>query len=113
MNAEGASPRLATIEWFEKNHNGKIPIDETLLSATIPGAVDAWYILLSRWGTKSFAEVLAPALEIAEGGIALTAGQATEISALGLSKYPISQKVCQPDGKPWREGEHFNNLQIT
>src|SRR5438067_868664 len=75
INAEGAAPKLATIEWYEKNRNGKIPLDDTLLAATIPGAIDAWYILLSRWGTKSLAEVLAPALEIAEGGMALTAGQ--------------------------------------
>ncbi len=57
--------------------------------------------------------MLAPALEIAEGGIALTAGQATEISALGLSKYPSSQKVYQPDGKHWREGDIFKNLQLA
>src|SRR6185503_14558227 len=76
INAEGVAPRLATIAWFQKNRDGKIPLDDTLLSATIPGAIDAWYILLSRWGTKSLAEVLAPAIEIAEGGMALTAGQA-------------------------------------
>src|SRR4051794_32473291 len=69
INAEGVAPRLATIEWFRKNHDGKIPVDDTLLSATVPGVIDAWYILLSRWGTKSLAQVLAPALEIAEGGI--------------------------------------------
>ena len=113
INAEGAAPKLATIEWFQKNRNGKIPLNDTLLSATIPGAVDAWYVLLSRWGTKSFAEVLEPALEIAEGGIALTAAQASEISSSGLSKYPSSQKVYQPDGKRWREGDIFKNLQLA
>src|SRR6266566_1109631 len=113
INAEGVAPKLATIEWFQKNRNGKIPLNDTLLSATIPGAIDAWYILLSRWGTKSFAEVLAPALEIAEGGIALTAGQAGEISSRGLAKYPTSRKVYQPDGKRWREGDIFKNLQLA
>src|SRR5258708_27415391 len=113
INAEGVAPRLATIEWFQKNRNGKIPLNDTLLSATIPGAIDAWYILLSRWGTKSFAEVLAPSLEIAEGGIALTAGQAAEISSRGLAKYPSSKKVYQPDGKHWREGDIFKNLQLA
>src|SRR5207248_2534461 len=47
INAEGVAPRLATIAWFQKNRDGKIPLDDTLLSATIPGAIDAWYILLS------------------------------------------------------------------
>src|SRR6266446_4287152 len=113
INAEGVAPKLATIEWYQKNHNGKLPLNDTLLAATIPGAIDAWYILLSRWGTKSFAEVLAPALEIAEGGIALTASQATEISSRGLSKYPTSRAVYQPEGKRWREGDIFKNPQLA
>lgn len=113
INAEGTAPKLATIEWFQKNRNGKIPSNDTLLSATIPGAIDAWYILLSRWGTKSLADVLGPALEIAEGGIALTAGQAAEANSRGLSKYPSSQKVYQPNGKQWREGELFKNPQLA
>src|SRR3984893_13576144 len=81
LNAEGVAPRLATIAWFQKNRDGKIPLDDSLLSATVPGLIDAWYILLSRWGTKSLAEVLGPALEIAEGGMGLTAQQAEEISS--------------------------------
>jgi len=109
INAEGTAPRLATIAWFQKNRDGKIPLDDSLLPGTIPGAIDAWYILLSRWGTKSLAEALAPALEIAEGGMALTAGQASEISSRGLAKYPSSRKVYQPEGKQWREGEVFKN----
>jgi gamma-glutamyltranspeptidase len=60
INAEGTAPKFATIEWYRTHNNGKIPSNETLLSATIPGVIDAWYILLSRWGTKSFAQVLAP-----------------------------------------------------
>ncbi len=113
LNAEGVAPRLATIAWFQKNRDGKIPLDDSLLSATVPGLIDAWYILLSRWGTKSLAEVLAPALEIAEGGMALTAAQAAEISSKGLAKYPSSRKVYQPEGKQWREGDIFKNLQLA
>jgi len=113
LDAEGTAPHLATIEWFQKNANGKIPLNGTLLSATIPGVVDAWYIMLSRWGTKSFAEVLAPAIEIAEGGIALTARQAAEINSRELSKYASSQKLYQPGGKHWREGEIFRNLELA
>jgi len=32
----------------------------------VPGAVDAWYILLDRWGTMSFAQVLSEAIDLAE-----------------------------------------------
>src|SRR5215472_2182245 len=58
INAEGTAPRLATIEWYKVHNGGKLPVNDGLLSATVPGAVDAWYILLDRWGTMSFGEVL-------------------------------------------------------
>jgi gamma-glutamyltranspeptidase / glutathione hydrolase len=54
INAEPRAPKLATIEWYEKNNGGKIPVSDGLLSGGIPGVVDAWYMLLDRWGTMSF-----------------------------------------------------------
>lgn len=48
INAEGTAPRLATIEWYQKNLGGKPPQSDTLLSGTVPGVVDAWYTLLDR-----------------------------------------------------------------
>jgi gamma-glutamyltranspeptidase/glutathione hydrolase len=42
LNAEGAAPKLATIEWYQTNQGGKIPVNDSLLSGTVPGAVDAW-----------------------------------------------------------------------
>ncbi|HUQ93191.1 MAG TPA: gamma-glutamyltransferase [Bryobacteraceae bacterium] len=113
INAEGTAPKLATIEWYRKNHDGKLPVNETLLSATIPGLIDAWYILMSRWGTKTFAEVLTPAIELAEGGFALTAAQASEMNTAALAKYASSRKVYQPDGKRWIEGDIFKNPELA
>src|SRR5215471_4560935 len=66
INAEGTAPALATIEWYRTNRGGKLPVSDTLLSGTVPGVVDAWYILLDRWGTMSFAQALEPAIEMAE-----------------------------------------------
>ena len=68
INAEGAAPRLATIEWYKQNQGGKIPVNNTLLSGSLPGVVDAWYTLLDKWGTMSFGQVLAPAIAMAENG---------------------------------------------
>ncbi len=109
VNAEGTAPKLATIEYFQRHHDGKLIIDDGLLPGTIPGAVDAWYILLSRWGTKSLEDVLQPAIEIAEGGMALTAAQAAQLNTKGLAKYASSRKLYQPDGKVWQEGDTFKN----
>src|SRR5260370_23402706 len=39
INAEPRAPKLATIEWYEKNSGGKIPVDDGLLSGGLPGVV--------------------------------------------------------------------------
>ena len=65
LNAEGTAPKLATIDWYKTHNGGKLPVDDGLLSGTVPGVVDAWYVMLSRWGTRSLAECLAQAIELA------------------------------------------------
>ena len=106
INAEGTAPHLATIEWYKKNKDGKIPVNDTLLSGTVPGVVDAWYILLSRWGTKSLAELLAPAIEIAERGVPV----GRSFASAALLKYPSSAAVYRPpDGNRWEDGQVWKN----
>ncbi|MFB3826274.1 MAG: gamma-glutamyltransferase [Bryobacteraceae bacterium] len=106
INAEGTAPRLATIEWFQKNQGGKIPVSDTLLSGTVPGVVDAWYTLLDRWGTMTFAQVLAPAIEMAERGFPLNDRLAGALAgSKKLRKYPSSARVYYPGGRTWKAGD--------
>ena len=109
LNAEGTAPRLATIEWYRANKGGKIPVNDSLLSATVPGVVDAWYILLSRWGTKTFGELLAPAIEIAERGVPM----GRMLNSPALAKYPTSAALYAPDGKRWKDGEVWKNPDLA
>src|ERR1043165_7004772 len=62
LNAEGTAPKLATIDWYKEHNKGELPDSDSLLAGTVPGAVDAWYTMLDRWGTMSFAQGLAPAI---------------------------------------------------
>src|SRR5437867_4101050 len=94
INAEGTAPRLATIDWYKKNQGGKLPVDDGLLAATVPGVVDAWFLLLDRWGTKTFAEVLQPAIELAENGFPIGNQLARAIAqSKKLRKYPTSVRI--------------------
>ena len=136
VNAGGYAPTLATIEWYMKNNNGEIPVNDGLLSATVPTSVDAWYTVLSRWGTMSFAEVLQPTIELADGFplsellassmaskkgprtfVVGEDGIETEVApAQGnrkLRKYPTSEKVYFPGGKPVGAGEVFANPDLA
>jgi len=106
LNAEGTAPKLATIDWYKTHQEGKIPVNDSLLSATVPGAVDAWYIMLSRWGTRNFAELLAPAIELAERGVPM----GRVLNSAAVMKYPTSAAVfAPPDGKAWKDGEVWKN----
>jgi gamma-glutamyltranspeptidase / glutathione hydrolase len=111
INAEAPAPKLATIEWYNKNNGGKIPTNDGLLSGSIPGTVDAWYILLDRWGTMSFEKVLKQAIDVAENGFPLPANLARSLASAKLAKYPTSKKVYQ--SKRYTEGELFKNPDLA
>ena len=110
INAEGTAPKLATIDWYKKNLNNTLPQSDTLLSGTVPGVVDAWYLLLDKWGTMTFAQVLQPAIEVAENGFPIGERMATAIAtSKKLKKYPSSVKVYFPGGEAPKAGEIFRN----
>ena len=111
INAEGTAPKLATIDWFNKNNGGKIPNSDGLLSASLPGVIDAWYVLLDRWGTMTFAQVLEQAIDVAENGFPIGDGLARAIAgSKKIQKYPTSRKVYFPNGKAPHPGDIFRNV---
>lgn len=110
INAEGQAPKLATIEWYEQHHGGTLPQSDGLLAASTPGVIDAWYLLLDRWGTMRFADVLAPAIEIAERGFPVTEGLARTIAnSRKIRKYPTTTRLYRPGGRSPEPGELLKN----
>ena len=71
LNGSGAAPTGATPQRYAKLGLTHVPISG-VHSISVPGAVDGWDVLLKRAGTKSFKEVLAPAVRIAEEGFGVT-----------------------------------------
>jgi gamma-glutamyltranspeptidase / glutathione hydrolase len=64
INGQGSAPKAANPQLFA----GKDVIPGNgPLGATIPAAVDSASIALAKYGTKSLAEVLQPAIELADG----------------------------------------------
>jgi gamma-glutamyltranspeptidase / glutathione hydrolase len=75
ISGVGVAPGLATIEyykgrqperWENPGHIAPIP-SEGIRAAITPGVFDGLILALQKYGTKSFAEVSAPAIEYAEG----------------------------------------------
>lgn len=110
INAEGTAPRLATIDWYNKNNGGRIPSSDGLLSASLPAVIDAWYIMLDRWGTMTFAQVLDRAIDIAENGFPIGEGLSRAIAgSKKIRQYPTTMKVYFRNGRAPQPGELFRN----
>src|SRR5262249_16601179 len=104
----------ATIEWYQQHNDGKLPVNDGLLAGTVPGVVDAWFTLLDKWGTMTFAQVLAPAIDLSENGFPISASLARGIAgSKKLRKYPSSMRVYFTNGEAPRIGEVFRNPDLA
>ena len=62
----GIWPEAASIDYFCQHHGGDMP--EGVLRSITPAASDAWLTALELFGTLTFEQVAAPAIELAEQG---------------------------------------------
>ena len=90
VSGVGPYPKRATAEFFRERCGGQIPAG--LLRTVVPAAPDAWCAALERWGTKSFGEVAASAMECAEHGFPLSVFSAYQFgrAADKIRKFPTS-----------------------
>jgi gamma-glutamyltranspeptidase/glutathione hydrolase len=120
INGQGQAPQLATREFFEKRtpeesdnagrgsaKPGLIPSTGPL-AATAPGVLDAMIVALDQFGTMRLADVMQPAIELAD---------AFPIDELRVSyirntrgvfeQWPASRAVFLPNGQEPKVGDIF------
>src|ERR1700728_4431815 len=109
----GTMPKLGTADFYRRHTLTPLEIDEPpgpnglkdwvpvvgILSTLVPGMVDAAIVTERDFGTKSFAEVLQPAIELADG-FPLDEFRAISIANTEryLSAWPSSRRVFLPNG---------------
>ena len=71
LNASGPAPQAASIEAMKALGHDRVP-NHGLLPVTVPGAPAAWAALSERFGKLPFADLLAPAVALAEEGYAVS-----------------------------------------
>ncbi len=106
VNGSGIAPWGASLEWFRSHGYSKMP-GTGMLSVAMPGGVRAYFDILERWGTVSFAELVRPAIRYASAGFVVTpqlAGHFAQAEAM-LREYPTSACVYLPEGRAPRAGE--------
>lgn len=100
LNGSGRAPARATPLAYRDLGFSEMP-ESGILAATVPGAIDAWQTALERFGTRSFAELLAPAIDFAENGYPVTpvVARAWRRAQSALAGYPESARALLIDGR--------------
>ena len=114
LNASGRSPYAATPAEYARRGQTRMP-GTGVLSVTVPGVVEGWSELLSKYGTLPMAKVVAPAIEYAKNGYAVSeiiSGQWTA-SEKKLAADPLTAATFLPNGHPLQPGEIFSNPHLA
>ncbi len=114
LNGSGRSPYALNREVFQKLGLAEIP-DDGPLSWSVPGCVSGWETLSERFGTQGFDQTLAPAIEYAENGFAVSEiiARAWRSSERSLNRWPDSANTYLPEGRAPVEGELFRNPNLA
>jgi gamma-glutamyltranspeptidase/glutathione hydrolase len=112
VNGTGYAPKAATIDFY--NAHGGMP-DDGGLSISVPGAVGGAALALEKYGTKSMADVLGPAIEVAEQGFPITENLARGLAGgkAKLGKFPSTTKIWFRDGQPLGMGDIVKNPDLA
>ncbi|MGQ0732564.1 MAG: gamma-glutamyltransferase family protein [Acidobacteriota bacterium] len=103
---QGWAPKAVDVDWYVSR--GKTLEGEGLDPAVVPGALHAALTVLEKWGTLSFADVSARAIEYAEHGFPLRASTARGIEQQleFFAKWPDNRKYwLKTDGTTYKAGE--------
>ena len=89
--------------------NGKATQDSTLgyRASGVPGSVRGFEYVSQKYGKLKWADLVAPAVELASKGFNLSYAQAQGLHSRGLDQFPESKRVFQRDGKFYEPSELF------
>jgi gamma-glutamyltranspeptidase / glutathione hydrolase len=100
LNALGVAPTGATAEFF-KGQKMEFPPEYGPLAAVTPGTPGGLMAMLAEFGTMSLADVLAPAIEMADGyALEQQCADAMEKFRSEIVKWPYSQRLFLPHLDP-------------
>jgi gamma-glutamyltranspeptidase/glutathione hydrolase len=124
----GTMPKMATAEFFRQRKlqpgeilsppepgglRGIIPV-AGLMPALVPSMVDAGLVALREYGTASFADVAAPAIELADGApIDEMRAGSIERGRRFFELWPNSKRVFMPNGRAPFPGDIFRQPDLA
>lgn len=113
IQGSGVAPHGATAEDMRRAGEGRMP-SRGPMSVAVPGMVDAYFTLLDRFGTRSFANVAEPAIGYAEGFPIHPLGSECIAQHVDLlSSFPSSKSVFLPGGEVPQPGTMFRQTGLA
>jgi gamma-glutamyltranspeptidase/glutathione hydrolase len=103
---QGWAPKAVDVDWYVSRN--KTLDGAGLDPAVVPGALHAALTVLENWGTMSFAEVSARAIQYAEHGFPIrnSTARGVEQQLDFFKAWPDNQKYwLKPDGTTYKPGE--------
>jgi gamma-glutamyltranspeptidase/glutathione hydrolase len=109
------APLRATANMYLDGEGKVIPDASTVgyLSVGVPGTVAGLAEAERRFGKLTLQQVMAPAIEFAEKGYVLSAGEAAMLHDPVLSKFPESRRIFQRDGNFYKAVEVFKQPELA
>ncbi len=114
LNASGYAPEAWNVDYFKNKYgvgaNGLAQAPKRGVDAiTVPGVVAGWAALHERYGKLPFADLMVPAIEIAERGYAVPPVVAQKWAAAvpELKDQPGFAHTFMPNGRAPNVGERF------
>jgi len=113
LNASGSAPAAWTPEYFARKYgaDAKTPPKRGWDSVSVPGAVAGWVALHGKFGKLPFADLLEPAIRIAERGSAVPViiqqKWANAAALPELTQQPGFAATFLPHGRAPNVGERF------
>ncbi|MES2509466.1 MAG: gamma-glutamyltransferase family protein [Pseudomonadota bacterium] len=111
LNASGHAPKSWTPEYFKRKHGegADAPPRRGMDSVSVPGAVGSWMALSERFGKLPFADLLEPAIDIAERGylVPVVVQQKWAAATDELKSLPGFAQSFLPWGRAPNVGELF------
>jgi gamma-glutamyltranspeptidase / glutathione hydrolase len=114
-----SAPAAASRDMYVDAATGKMKPDarEGIRSAGTPGSVAGLWELHKTLGSKkkTWAEVLAPAIALAEQGFVIDEGfqETFKFSGERMKKHPVSSALFFPNGEPLAKGTTFKNPDLA
>jgi gamma-glutamyltranspeptidase/glutathione hydrolase len=97
LNGSGRAGQLATPAFFTSRGMTSIP-SSGAATITVPGAVSAWAAALERHGTMKLADLLAPAIRLAEEGWPVTSTLARDVASSAPKLNDGGRAIFAPGG---------------